>query len=181
MVLCEAFCLGLPIVSTKTTGPVELIDNDKYGLLTEHDDESIYQAVKKMIDDEMGYFFGFPKGCYSEVLGELARTKVNSCCTSSIPLAEFWQPENLGKIKSLLGEAIPGFRPEASLLKLRNMKFLILSVPVVNLAEVDAKHGSRRGELFELMRDETIYKIDFGGIAVETVVDAKMPDGKEER
>lgn len=45
---------------------------------------------KKMIDDEMGYFFGFPKGCYSEVLGELARTKVNSCRTSSIPLAEFW-------------------------------------------------------------------------------------------
>ena len=289
---------------------------------------------KKMIDDEMGYFFGFPKGCYSEVLGELARTKVNSCRTSSIPLAEFWQPENLGKIKSLLGGAIPGFRPEASLkyfefptepvlngkkvgrpsmtdimildpglqiaiegkmteyvryrektirdwleespqgadfmlrrrvlrtwlgyiheagctgvehygefmrdckdvayqflhrtasacnkagvkkgdmpvlvyqlffdandrehvakmeefkadlrrwaslLKLRNMKFLILSVPVVNLAEVDAKHGSRRGDLFELMRDETIYKFDFDGVTVETVVDAKMPDGKEGR
>ena len=69
----------------------------------------------------------------------------------------------------------------ASLLKLRNMKFLILSVPVVNLAEVDAKHGSRRGDLFELMRDETIYKFDFGGITVETVVDAKMPGGKEDR
>ena len=289
---------------------------------------------KKMIDDEMGYFFGFPRGCYSEVLGELARTKVNSCRTSSIPLAEFWQPENLGKIKSLFGEAIPGFRPEASLkyfefptepvfngkkvgrpsmtdimildpglqiaiegkmteyvryrektirdwleelpqgadfmlrrrvlrtwlgyiheadctgvahygefmrdcedvayqflhrtasacnkagvkkgdmpvlvyqlffdandrehiakmeefkadlrrwaslLKLRNMKFLILSVPVVNLAEVDAKHGFRRGDLFELMRDKTIYKFDFGGITVETVIDAKMPGGKEDR
>ena len=289
---------------------------------------------KKMIDDEMGYFFGFPKGCYSEVLGELARTKVNSCRTSSIPLAEFWQPENLGKIKSLLGEAIPGFRPEASLkyfefptepvsngknvgrpsmtdimildpglqiaiegkmteyvryrektirdwleespqgadfmlrrrvlrtwigyiheadctgvahygefmrdckdvsyqflhrtasacnkagvkkgdmpvlvyqlffdandkdhvakmeefkadlrrwaslLKLRNMKFIILSVPVTNLAEVDERFGSMRGELFELMRDETIYKFDFGGITVETVIDAKMPNAKEVR
>lgn len=52
MVIGEAFCLGLPIVSTKTTGPIELIDNDKYGILTEHDDESIFQAVKKMIDDD---------------------------------------------------------------------------------------------------------------------------------
>lgn len=52
LVVAEAFCLGLPVVSTKTTGPIELIDNNKYGLLTEHDDESIYQAVKKMIDDD---------------------------------------------------------------------------------------------------------------------------------
>lgn len=289
---------------------------------------------KQMIDDEMGYFFGFPRGCYTEVLGELARTKVNSCRTSSIPLAEFWQPENLGTIKALLGGLIPGFRPEASLkyfefpteavfngnkvgrpsmtdimildpglqiaiegkmteyvcykektirewleepsrgvdvktrldvlkawigyiheadctgvahygefirdckdvayqflhrtasacnkagmkkgdlpvliyqlffdandkehvakmeefkadlrrwaslLKLRNMKFIILAVPVTNLAEVDAQYGSMHGELFELMRDETIYKFDFNGITVETVVDAKMPDGKEDR
>lgn len=52
LVLCEAFCLGLPVVSTKTTGPIELIDNDKYGILVDHDDESIYQGVKRMIDDE---------------------------------------------------------------------------------------------------------------------------------
>lgn len=52
LVLCEAFCLGLPVVSTKTTGPIELIDNDKYGILVDHDEESIYQGVKRMIDDE---------------------------------------------------------------------------------------------------------------------------------
>ena len=69
----------------------------------------------------------------------------------------------------------------ASLLKLRNMKFIILSVPVTNLAEVDARFGSMRGELFELMRDETIYKFDFGGVTVETVIDAKMPDAREDR
>lgn len=51
LVVAEAFCLGLPIVSTKTTGPIELIDNDKYGILVDHDDESIYQGVKSMIDD----------------------------------------------------------------------------------------------------------------------------------
>ena len=59
------------------------------------------------------------------------------------------------------------------------MKFLIVAVPITNLAEVDAQSGSMRGELFELMRDETIYKFDFNGITVETVVDVKMPDGKE--
>jgi len=289
---------------------------------------------KQMMNDEMGYFFGFPRGCYTEVLEELARTKVNSCRTSSMPLAEFWQPENLGRIKVLLGNLIPGFRPEASLkyfefptdavfngnkigrpsmtdimildpglqiaiegkmteyvrykektirewldepsrgvdvklrldvlkawigyihgadctgiahygeffrdcndvayqflhrtasacskaglkkgdmpvlvyqlffdakdmshvakmeefkadlrrwaslLKLRNMKFIILSVPVTNLAEVDAQYASMRGELFEVMRDETIYKFDFDGITTETVIDAKKPDEKEGR
>ena len=287
-----------------------------------------------MIDDELGYFFGFPRGCYTEVLVELARTKVNSCRTSSIPLAEFWQPANLPKIQAVLAKAIPecdfkaalkyfefptdavlngkkvgrpsmtdimilepgvqiaiegkmteyvcykektvrdwleespqgadfmlrrrvlrawigyiheadctgvayygeffrdckdvayqflhraasachkasvkkgempvlvyqlffdannkehvekmaefkaDLRRWAALLKLRNMKFIILSVPVTNLAEVDAKHCSLRGELFELMRDETIYKFDFGGVTVETVIDAKMPDAREDR
>ena len=289
---------------------------------------------KMMIDDEMGYFFGFPRGCYTEVLGELARTKVNSCRTSSIPLAEFWQPVNLPKIQKLLAKAIPDcdfkaalkyfefptdavlngkkvgrpsmtdimilepgvqiaiegkmteyvickektihdwleespqgadfmlrrrvlrswigyiheadctgvahygefmrdckdvsyqflhrtasacnkagvkkgdmpvlvyqlffdandrdhvakmeefkadLRRWASLLKLCNMKFITLSVPVTNLAEVDERFGTMRGELFELMRDETIYKFDFGGITVETEIDAKMPNAKEVR
>ena len=289
---------------------------------------------KMMIDDELGYFFGFPRGCYTEVLGELARTKVNLCRTSSIPLAEFWQPVNLPKIQELLAKAIPDcdfkaalkyfefptdavlngkkvgrpsmtdimilepgvqiaiegkmteyvrckektiqdwleespqgadfmlrrrvlrswigyiheadctgiahygefmrdckdvsyqflhrtasacnkagvkkgdmpvlvyqlffdandrdhvakmeefkadLRRWASLLKLWKMKFIILSVPVTNLAEVDERFGSMRGELFELMRDETIYKFDFGGITVETVIDAKMPNAKEVR
>ena len=69
----------------------------------------------------------------------------------------------------------------AALLKLRNMKFIILSVPVTNLAEVDARYGSIREELFEVMCDETIYKFDFDGITVETVIDAKKPDEKEDR
>ena len=51
LVVCEAMCLGTPVVSTKTAGPVEIIDHDTYGLLCEHDDEAIYQVVKKMIQD----------------------------------------------------------------------------------------------------------------------------------
>ncbi len=74
-----------------------------------------------------------------------------------------------------------GFKSElrrwASLLKLRNMKFVILSVPVTNMREVGERFGSMRSELFDLMQRDTIYKFDFDGIAVETVLDAEMPEG----
>lgn len=69
----------------------------------------------KRSDAELGYFFGFPKGTYSEVLGELRRTRVNSCKTSSIPLADFWRPENLGRIKALFAPHLPGFNPASAL------------------------------------------------------------------
>ena len=51
LVVCEAMCLGVPVVSTKTAGPMEIIDNNKYGLLCDHDDEAIYQAVKQLMED----------------------------------------------------------------------------------------------------------------------------------
>lgn len=51
LVICEAMALGVPVVATKTAGPMEILDNDKYGLLCEHDDESIYQAVRRMYED----------------------------------------------------------------------------------------------------------------------------------
>jgi glycosyltransferase involved in cell wall biosynthesis len=52
LVICEAMCLGTPVVSTKTAGPVEIIENNEYGLLCEHDDEAIYKAVKSMIKNQ---------------------------------------------------------------------------------------------------------------------------------
>lgn len=52
LVVCEALCLGLPIVSTKTTGPIELLDENKYGILTEHSEESICDAIVYLIQDE---------------------------------------------------------------------------------------------------------------------------------
>ena len=286
---------------------------------------------KTQIDEEMGYFFGFPKGTYSEVLAELSRTKVNSCKTSSIPLAEFWQPANLGKIKKMFAPHLSGFDPGSALkyfefpteavyngrrigepsmtdimviapgiqmavegkfteyveykdqtirewfivklaeadetwtpasrerylrkilkawfgyiretgctgladddaffrdcmdvsyqflhrtasacckadeangttpvlvyqlffeadnaahiekmeqfkadlrrwaetLKLRNMKFLIVSVPVVNVPEVERRFPNERGMIFEHMRKEAIYKFDFDGMAVESII-----------
>ena len=70
---------------------------------------------KEMIDDERGYFFGFARGTYGEVLSELSKTRVNSWRTSSIPLAEFWQPANLGRIGRLLYKYLPDFNPVCAL------------------------------------------------------------------
>jgi glycosyltransferase involved in cell wall biosynthesis len=52
LVICEAMCLGTPVVATRTSGPIEIIDNDKYGLLCDHDDDSIYRAVRRMHEDK---------------------------------------------------------------------------------------------------------------------------------
>lgn len=50
LVICEALCLGVPVISTRTAGPTEILANSKYGLLCDHDDESIYKAIKSMMD-----------------------------------------------------------------------------------------------------------------------------------
>ncbi len=47
LVICEAMALGTPVISTRTAGPIEIL-KDKYGLLCEHDDESIAAAVEQM-------------------------------------------------------------------------------------------------------------------------------------
>lgn len=52
LVICEAMTLGVPVVATKTAGPMEILDDNKYGLLCDHNDDSIYKAVCRMIDDE---------------------------------------------------------------------------------------------------------------------------------
>lgn len=61
-------------------------------------------------------------------------------------------------------------RQWSTLLKLKNMKFLIMTVPVTNAAEVESRFGNQHGEIFDAMRDETIYRFDFGGIQIEEVV-----------
>ena len=71
--------------------------------------------TKALIDNEMAYFFGLDRGSYDEVLGDLSRTCVHSFRTSSIPLAEFWQPANLDIIRKLFAPHLPNFNPEVAL------------------------------------------------------------------
>lgn len=52
LVICEAMCLGIPVVATPTAGAIELLDGGEYGVLVGHDDDSIYQGIKKLINDK---------------------------------------------------------------------------------------------------------------------------------
>lgn len=56
--IIEAFCLGRPVVSTRTVGPSELLDNGCYGILTDFDDQSIFHALKSLVDDpELRHYY----------------------------------------------------------------------------------------------------------------------------
>jgi len=65
-------------------------------------------------------------------------------------------------------------RRNAELLRLKNMQFLIMSVPVTNAVAVEKRYGHLVGQesakLFEDMKLETIYEFDFDRIDVEEVV-----------
>lgn len=49
--ICEAMCLGVPVIATKTAGPTEIIGNNEYGILCGHDDDDIFKAVKYAIEN----------------------------------------------------------------------------------------------------------------------------------
>lgn len=51
LVICEALCLGLPVVATKNAGSEEILGKGKYGLLTEQDEFLLYKALKAVIEN----------------------------------------------------------------------------------------------------------------------------------
>jgi len=50
--VCEAMCLGLPIVATECSGNSEVLGYGKYGLLVGQDENELYEAVNQMITSE---------------------------------------------------------------------------------------------------------------------------------
>ena len=50
LVVCEAMTLGLPIVATKITGPMELLENNRYGLLVEKKEEDIFYGKQNDLE-----------------------------------------------------------------------------------------------------------------------------------
>ena len=52
LVVCEALCLGLPVVATDICGTHEILGGGSYGMLTQEDDDSIYQGMKRMIESK---------------------------------------------------------------------------------------------------------------------------------
>ena len=49
LVLCEALCLGLPVVATDITGANELLDASRYGLLVEESVDGIADGIRAML------------------------------------------------------------------------------------------------------------------------------------
>lgn len=48
----ESIIVGTPVVSTNCSGAKELLgENDEYGIVTENDEESLYQGIKKMLEE----------------------------------------------------------------------------------------------------------------------------------
>ena len=58
----------------------------------------------------------------------------------------------------------------AETLKLRNMKFLTVSVPITNAVDVERRFRCVRGRIFENLRYETVYKFDFNGMTAESII-----------
>lgn len=52
LVVAEALILNKPIISTRCAGPVEILQNGKYGMITDNSEDGIYEAIKLLYIDE---------------------------------------------------------------------------------------------------------------------------------
>ena len=51
----EALILGIPVVTTYVSGMTELLGDNEYGIITNNDEISLYEAIKSLINDEKKY------------------------------------------------------------------------------------------------------------------------------
>ena len=55
-VVSEAIILDIPIVTTNCSGMKEMLgDNNEYGIVTENNEEALYNGIKKILDDKELY------------------------------------------------------------------------------------------------------------------------------
>ena len=51
LVVPEAMSCGLPVIATDCAGPAEILDNGKYGIIIDNNDESVYRILKQILDN----------------------------------------------------------------------------------------------------------------------------------
>ena len=51
LTVAEALILGVPVLSTDCTGPGEILDGGKYGMIVENSEEGLYDGLKQIVDD----------------------------------------------------------------------------------------------------------------------------------
>ena len=54
-VISEAVILEKPVITTRVSGPEELFLNNEYGLITENNEESLYEGLKNIITNKETY------------------------------------------------------------------------------------------------------------------------------
>lgn len=51
LTVAEALILGVPVLSTDCTGPNEILDNGKFGMIVENSEEGLYNGLKELCDN----------------------------------------------------------------------------------------------------------------------------------
>lgn len=51
LTVAEAMILGVPVLSTECTGPCEILDNGKFGMIVKNSEEGLYQGLKTLLTD----------------------------------------------------------------------------------------------------------------------------------
>ena len=52
LTVAEALILGVPVLSTRCAGPVEILDYGEYGMIVENSEEGIYKGLKTILVDQ---------------------------------------------------------------------------------------------------------------------------------
>ena len=51
LTVAEALILGVPVLSTKCTGPCEILGNGRYGMIVENSAEGLYNGLKQLAEN----------------------------------------------------------------------------------------------------------------------------------